>query len=77
MKARMLQASSSFPSIRGAVALVFAVLLLPGDQVAYPLVVATVNGDVGPTPRRRFRLSNWIPLWHPSRSIKLRCRPKR
>jgi hypothetical protein len=77
MKARMLQASSSFPGTRAAVALVFAVLLLRGDQVAYALIVTSVNGAAGPTPRRRFRLSNWIPWWRPSRSIRTHCRPKR
>jgi hypothetical protein len=77
MKVKMLQASPSFGGLRGVVALVFAVLLLRGDQVAYALIVTTVSGAAEATPRGRFRLTNWIPWRRQSRSIRTHCRPKR
>jgi hypothetical protein len=77
MKVRMLQKNPPFPGIRGVVALVFAVLLLRGDQVAYALIVTAVSSAAEATPRRRFRLTKWTPWWRPSRSIRIHCRPKR
>jgi hypothetical protein len=77
MEVKMLQASPPSEGIRGVAALVFAVLLLRGDEVAYALIVTTVSGANGPTPRRRFRFTNWIPWWRQPRSIGIHCRPKR